>query len=85
LVQYSYSNEIPVVIGYDANSHHIAWGCDSLITNCRGAAVLEYIASSMLEISNRGSEPTFATRVRDYIVFGQYIAGNGRLQKRTTE
>jgi hypothetical protein len=48
---------IPVVIGCVANLHHVAWG--STDTNLRGAALLEYIANSNLEIVNRGSEPTF--------------------------
>jgi hypothetical protein len=66
LVRYLEANDIPVVIGCDANSHHVAWG--STDTNCRGAALLEYIANPNLEIVNRGSEPTFVARVREQVV-----------------
>jgi DNA-binding GntR family transcriptional regulator len=52
LVRYSEANDIPVVIGCDTISHHVAW--DSTDTNCRGAALLEYIANSNLEIVNCG-------------------------------
>jgi hypothetical protein len=45
----SEANDIPVVIGCDTNSHHVAWG--STDTNCRGAALLEYIANSNLRLS----------------------------------
>jgi Endonuclease-reverse transcriptase len=55
-----------IVIGCDANSHHVAWG--STDTNSRGAALLEYIASSNLEILNRGNEPTFVTHNRSEVI-----------------
>jgi hypothetical protein len=38
------------------------------VGNCRGAALLEYIANSNLEIVNRGSAPTFVTRVREQVI-----------------
>jgi hypothetical protein len=66
LVRYSEANYIPVIIGGDANSHHVAWG--STDTNRRSAALLEYIANSNLEIVNRGSEPSFVTRVREQVI-----------------
>jgi hypothetical protein len=66
LVRYSEANYIAVVIGCDANSHHVAWG--STDTNRRGAVLLKYIANSNLKIMNRGSEPTFVSRVGEQVI-----------------
>jgi ribonuclease HI len=66
LVTYSEANDIPIVIGCDANSHHAAWG--STDTNSRGAALLEYIVGSDLELLNRGNEPTFVTQNRAEVI-----------------
>jgi ribosomal protein L18 len=66
LVRYSEANNIPVVIGCDSNSHHVSWG--STDTNRRGAALLEYIANSYLEVVNRESEPTFVTQVTEQVI-----------------
>jgi hypothetical protein len=59
VVAFAEANNIQIKIGCDANSHHVAWG--STDTNSRGAAALEYIASSNLEFLNRGNELTFIT------------------------
>jgi hypothetical protein len=66
LVRYSEANNITSVIGCEANSHHVLWGCTD--TNRRGAALLEYIANSYVEIVIRGSEPTFVTRVTERVI-----------------
>jgi hypothetical protein len=66
LFRYPEINNILIVIGCNANSHNVAW--DSTDTNRRGAVLLEYIAYSNLEIVNRGSEPTFVTRVREQVI-----------------
>jgi ribonuclease HI len=65
-VAFAETNNIPIIIGCDANSHHVAWG--STDTNSRGTALLEYVASSKLEILNRGNEPTFVTRSRSEVI-----------------
>ena len=46
-----------LIIGSDANSHHTVWG--SFGINRRGEALLEYLAGTELEITNRGNGPTF--------------------------
>ena len=62
LVHYCQENRLPLVVGCDANAHHTIWG--STNTNRRGEELLEYLASTDLEILNKGSEPTFCTAVR---------------------
>ncbi|XP_015190396.1 PREDICTED: uncharacterized protein LOC107073922 [Polistes dominula] len=57
---------LDLVIGCDANSHHVAWGSSN--TNKRGTALLEYLSSSNLEILIRGSRPTFVTSRRQEVI-----------------
>ena len=52
LVEYCNQNNLPLVIGCDANAHHVAWGSSN--TNERGEALLEYLASTDLAWSNKG-------------------------------
>jgi hypothetical protein len=66
MVRYSEINNIPFVIGCDANLHHVAWG--NTDTNRRDAVLLEYIANSNLEIVSRVSELKFVTRVREQVI-----------------
>ena len=47
----------PLVIGCDANAHNLLWG--STDTNDRGESLLHFINNSILNIGNRGNEPTF--------------------------
>ena len=62
LVAYCNQNNLPLVIGCDANAHHVAWGSSN--TNERGEALLEYLASTDLAWCNKGHKPTFITRNR---------------------
>ena len=62
LVAYCNQNNLPLVIGCDANAHHVAWGSSN--TNERGEALLEYLASTDLAWCNKGHKPTFITRSR---------------------
>ncbi|KAG7302910.1 hypothetical protein JYU34_012897 [Plutella xylostella] len=52
-------NNIPLIIGCDANAHSSLWGCRE--TNKRGGELLEFLLSNNLSVLNRGSEPTFVT------------------------
>jgi hypothetical protein len=58
--------KIQLLVGWDANAHHTAWGS----TNCnsRGEALIELLNSTMLEIFNRDSEPIFCTSVRREVI-----------------
>lgn len=57
LFSYAHSVNIPIIIGCDANAHHVLWGSEN--TNARGMKLVEYIATTNLELINRGSTPTF--------------------------
>ncbi|XP_076545226.1 uncharacterized protein LOC143305443 [Osmia lignaria lignaria] len=60
------NNGMHLVIGCDANSHHTVWG--STNTNGRGTELLEYLATTGLEILNKGSAPTFVTSRRQEVI-----------------
>ena len=62
LVVYCNQNNLPLVLGCDANAHHVAWGSSN--TNERGEDLLDYIASTDLAWCNKGHKPTFITRNR---------------------
>jgi ribonuclease HI len=62
LAGYCNQNNLPLVLGCDANAHHVAWGSSN--TNERGEALLEYLASTDLAWCNKGHKPTFITRNR---------------------
>lgn len=53
---------LPLLIGGDVNAHHRLWG--STDTNKRGENLLELIATTDLEILNKGREATFVTKAR---------------------
>ena len=57
LMQYCIQNQLEIIIGCDANAHHLIWG--STNTNERGENVLDFIIENNLEIINKGSRPTF--------------------------
>ena len=75
LTLYSESNNIDIVIGCDANAHHLLWG--STDTNDRGLALMDFKIEFKLPIDNKGQEPTFVTRTRrevlDLTLVSQFI------------
>jgi ribonuclease HI len=62
LVEHCRAGAIPLLVGTDANSHHIAWGSSD--TNKRGEDLMEFIAIEGLDWLNRGNQPTFITAKR---------------------
>jgi hypothetical protein len=66
LVEYCEQQGLPLVIGCDTNAHHLAWGRHEC--NNRGNLLAEYIATTMLEIANKGCEPTFVSRNRQTVI-----------------
>jgi hypothetical protein len=48
-----------LIIGCDANSHHISWGSASI--NNRGESLFNYIMANGLDLMNKGNRPTFVT------------------------
>lgn len=61
-VKYSNDLSIPLIMGGDVNAHHEVWGSND--TNPRGRNLLEFLATTDLEILNRGNSPTFVTSRR---------------------
>jgi hypothetical protein len=57
ITDYCQSRKKQLIIGCDANAHHILWG--STGTNPRGVGLLEFLMTSNLNILNHGNEPTF--------------------------
>ena len=66
LVEYCRDRGLPLIVGCDANAHHLVWG--STDTNSRGTCLLEYLNTTDLEILNRGSTPTFVTSRRQEVI-----------------
>ncbi|PNF43884.1 hypothetical protein B7P43_G02776, partial [Cryptotermes secundus] len=57
VTDYCCSRKKQLIIGCDANVHHILWG--STDTTPRGESVMKFLVSSNLNILNHGNEPTF--------------------------
>ncbi|KAJ8909962.1 hypothetical protein NQ315_014913 [Exocentrus adspersus] len=66
LVEWCKSNNLPLIVGCDANAHHTCWGSKDV--NQRGQDLLEFLISSGLDILNRGTKPTFVTRNRQEVI-----------------
>nr|XP_012218248.1 PREDICTED: uncharacterized protein LOC105669724 [Linepithema humile] len=62
LADYCQEKRLLLIMGCDANAHHTVWRSSD--TNERGRKVLEFLASTNLEILNTGDEPTFCTIAR---------------------
>ena len=62
ITAYCNLNNLPLVLGCDANAHHVAWGSSD--TNERGEALMDFLASTNLAWCNKGHKPTFITRNR---------------------
>ena len=66
ITHYCKNNGLNLLIGCDANSHHIVWGSSD--NNRRGEKLLEFLSASDLSILNRGNRPTFINRVRQEVI-----------------
>ena len=66
LVKYCEDKNWKLIIGADANSHHISWG--STDVNIRGDNLLDFIMSSNIHICNRGTQPTFVNIIREQVI-----------------
>lgn len=62
LVEDCHQKSLPLLIGCDANAHHITWGSTGV--NKRGLELVDYLASTDLHILNTGNKPTFVTSNR---------------------
>jgi hypothetical protein len=57
VVDYCSRNKLQLIVGCDANAHHIIWG--SMDINPRGECSMEYLVSTNLNTLNKGNKPTF--------------------------
>lgn len=57
LTDYCQVNNLPLIVGTDTNSHHMAWGSSD--TRQRGESLLEFINLKDLHILNIGNKPTY--------------------------
>lgn len=62
LTNFCKSHRLPLLVGCDANSHHLVWG--STDTNRKGEALFDFISASNLVVHNEGNEPTFVNVIR---------------------
>ena len=66
VVSYCESQGLPLILGCDANAHHIIWGSSDI--NLRGSDLMEYLSSTNLEILNVGNNPTFVRSDREEVI-----------------
>jgi len=71
LVQHCTVNNLPLIIASDTNSHHPLWGSEDI--NRRGSILSEYIATTNLDVVNRGSEPTFCAGNKSTVIDVTFI------------
>lgn len=62
LIQHCKRNNKHIIMGCDANAHHVVWG--STDTNTRGEYLLEYLSTNNIDILNEGNKPTFVNVLR---------------------
>lgn len=66
IVEYSENSGVPLIIGADCNAHHAVWGSTDI--NRRGEKLVEYIATTNLEVLNKGNKPTFVVKNRKEVI-----------------
>ena len=66
VVSYCENKAIPLIVGSDANAHHIIWGSSDI--NIRGSELMEYLSSTNLHLINVGNRPTFARFGREEVL-----------------
>lgn len=57
---------LPLIVGSDANAHHIIWGSSDI--NLRGSSLMEYLSSTDLGLLNIGNRPTFMVSNREEVL-----------------
>jgi hypothetical protein len=66
LVTWCWEEGTHLIIGCDANSHHIYWGSTNI--NSRGESLFNYIMANGLDIMNKGNRPTSVTCNRQEVI-----------------
>lgn len=62
IVAYCVENRLQLIVGCDANAHHVIWGSTNI--NPRGESLWQFILGEGLSVANIGNKPTFVTTVR---------------------
>jgi len=66
VVSYCDTKSFPLIVGSDANAHHVIWGSSDI--NPRGSSLMEYLCSTALGILNIGNRPTFVCSNREEVL-----------------
>ena len=66
LLVFAESEQIPTIVGLDANTHHTTWGSSNI--NPRGEDLLAYCVSADLNFCNVCNKPTFRTKTREGVL-----------------
>ena len=66
LLAFAENEQIPTIVGTDANAHHTIWGSSDI--NPRGEDLLAYCDSADLNFRNVGNKPTFRTKTREEVL-----------------
>ncbi|XP_055527440.1 uncharacterized protein LOC129720053 [Wyeomyia smithii] len=66
LVQHCKLKNKQLIIGCDANAHHMVWGSSNI--NVRGDCLLRYLIPHNINICNQGNDPTFVTSIRQEVL-----------------
>lgn len=66
VVAHCVSKGLPLIVGSDANAHHIIWGSSDI--NLRGSSLMEYLSSTDLGLLNIGNRPTFMVSAREEVL-----------------
>nr|XP_023014683.1 uncharacterized protein LOC111504372 [Leptinotarsa decemlineata] len=66
LVRACQAEGLQLIIGCDANAHHLTWR--STNTNERGEHLLQFIVANNLDILNIGNKPTFVNARRSEVI-----------------
>ena len=74
LIKFSNDQKLPLIIGCDANAHHICWGSSNI--NDRGGALLEYLVTTDMDILNKGTKPTFVVSRRQEVIDISLVSGD---------
>lgn len=77
-IAFAEAENIPIILGCDANAHHNVWGSTDI--NPRGTKLLQFIAGSDLGILNKGRVPTFVTKNRKEVL-DITLASNGLIDQ----
>ena len=66
LLIFTENEQIPTIVGTDANAHHTIWGSSDI--NPRGEDLLAFCVSADLNFCNVGNRPTYRNKIREEVL-----------------